>query len=136
MTRTDRKGRNIKLLIEAEIVGEQITVEDLYVACDITKSKYYGDPSKGVAGRAEAEDFPNPLELRNVAEHYQLSSLDFLNLLVEFGWGPVIPGILEGFAKGAQVRGISVVEGVPIGGPTVRVSGTRGRYMPYAARYG
>lgn len=102
MTRTDRKGWNIKLFIEAEIIGEQITVEDLYVACDITKSKYYGDPSKGVAGRAEAEDFPNPLELRNVAEYYQLSSLDFLNLLVEFGWGPVIPDILEGFAKGGD----------------------------------
>jgi hypothetical protein len=83
-TRTDRRGRTLKTFLVAEIVGTDITVEQLRQAIGVKRSRWYGDGTSG--GRAEAPDFPDPNELLHLAKHYQLGEDGWLNLLVEFGW--------------------------------------------------
>jgi hypothetical protein len=85
----DRRGRALKTFLVAEIVGADITVEELREAVDVKRSRWYGD---GSPGRAEAEDFPDPNELLHLAQHYELGEDGWLNLLVEFGWLQPRPG--------------------------------------------
>lgn len=85
MVRTDRRGRAFKTFLIAEIVGSDITVEELRQAIGVKRSRWYGDGTPG-SGRSEADDFPDPNELRSLSEHYKLGDDGWLNLLVEFGW--------------------------------------------------
>lgn len=84
MSRTDRRGREVKQFLQAEILARDMTIEELYEACALTKGQFYGEGSGG--GRRFADDFPNTEELRHVADRYQLGDDGYLNLLVEFGW--------------------------------------------------
>lgn len=86
MSRTDRRGRGLKQFLQAEILGRDLTAEELRTACGLSVARYYGDRSRGRSGRAEAEDFPNTEELRLISDHYELGDDGYLNLLVEFGW--------------------------------------------------
>lgn len=74
----------MKQFLQAEILARDMTIEELYEACALTKGQFYGEGSG--AGRRFADDFPNTEELRHVADRYQLGDDGYLNLLVEFGW--------------------------------------------------
>ncbi|HME74920.1 MAG TPA: hypothetical protein VKI00_04470 [Mycobacterium sp.] len=93
MTRTDRRGRPLKAFLQAEIVGADITIEQVRTACGLTRASYYGEPSG--SGRGFADDFPNSEDLRQVAQHYQLGDNGWVSLLVEFGWLEPLPGTLR-----------------------------------------
>jgi hypothetical protein len=93
MTRTDRRGRPLKAFLQAEIVGADITIEQVRTACGLTRASYYGEPSG--SGRGFADDFPNSEDLRQVAQHYQLGDNGWVSLLVEFGWLEPVPGTLR-----------------------------------------
>jgi hypothetical protein len=93
MTLTDRRGRPLKAFLQAEIVGADVTVEQVRAACGLTRATYYGEPSG--TGRGFADDFPNSEELRRLAEHYELGDNGWVSLLVEFGWLEPLPGTLR-----------------------------------------
>lgn len=96
MGRTDRRGRVLKTFLAAEIVGKDVTVEQLREAVGVKRSRWYGDAS--TPGRSHAADFPDPNELYHLAERYQLGDDGWLNLLVEFGWlapRPDLPGFTD-----------------------------------------
>jgi hypothetical protein len=93
MTRTDRRGRPLKAFLQSEIVGDDVTIEQVRRACGLTRASYYGEPSG--TGRGFAEDFPNSEELRRVAEYYELGDNGWVSLLVEFGWLEPLPGTLR-----------------------------------------
>jgi hypothetical protein len=82
--RTDRRGRPLKAFLQAEIVGTDVTVEEMRTACGLTRASYYGEPSG--SGRGFADTFPNSEELRQLADYYQLGDDGWVKLLVEFGW--------------------------------------------------
>lgn len=90
MTRTDRRGRPLKAFLQAEIVGADVTIEQIRTACGLTRASYYGEPSG--TGRGFADDFPNSGELRQVAQYYELGDDGWVSLLVEFGWLEPVPG--------------------------------------------
>ena len=90
MTRLDRRGRPLKAFLQAEIVGADVTIEEVRTACGLTRASYYGEPSG--SGRGFADNFPNSEELRQVAEYYQLGDNGWVSLLVEFGWLDPQPG--------------------------------------------
>lgn len=79
--------------MQAEIVGADITIEQVRTACGLTRASYYGEPSG--SGRGFADDFPNWEDLRQVAQHYQLGDNGWVSLLVEFGWLEPLPGTLR-----------------------------------------
>jgi len=79
--------------LQAEIVGADITIEQVRTACGLTRASYYGEPSG--SGRGFADDFPNSEDLRQVAQHYQLGDNGWVSLLVEFGWLEPLPGTLR-----------------------------------------
>jgi hypothetical protein len=93
MTRTDRRGRPLKAFLQAEIVGADVTVEEMRRACGLTRASYYGEPSG--TGRGFDDTFPNSEELRQVAEYYKLGDNGWVSLLVEFGWLEPLPGTLR-----------------------------------------
>ncbi len=93
MTRTDRRGRPLKAFLQAEIVGADVTIEQVRTACGLTRASYYGEPSG--TGRGFADDFPNSEELRQVAQYYELGDNGWVSLLVEFGWLEPVPGTLR-----------------------------------------
>ena len=93
MTRADRRDRPLKAFLQAEIVGADVTVEEVRRACGLTRASYYGEPSG--TGRGFADDFPNSEELRQVAEYYKLGDNGWVSLLVEFGWLDPLPGTLR-----------------------------------------
>jgi hypothetical protein len=93
VARTDRRGRPLKAFLQAEIVGTDVTVEEMRRAGGLTRASYYGEPSG--TGRGFADDFPNSEELRQVAEYYQLGDNGWVSLLVEFGWLEPLPGTLR-----------------------------------------
>jgi hypothetical protein len=93
MTRTDRRGRPLKAFLQAEIVGADVTIEQVRTACGLTRASYYGEPSG--TGRGFAEDFPNSEELRRITEYYELGDNGWVSLLVEFGWLEPLPGTLR-----------------------------------------
>lgn len=97
MPRTDRRGRNLKAFVAAEIVGDDVTVEQLQEATGIKRSRWYGEG--GSAGRSLANDFPDAMELYYLADYYKLGDDGWLNLLVEFDWLHARPGI-PGFTGG------------------------------------
>lgn len=84
MARTDRRGRDLKQFLQAEILGRDITFDELRESCNVSAARYYRRGN--TAGRADAEDFPNADELRHVSEYYKLGDTGWLNLLVEFDW--------------------------------------------------
>jgi len=90
MTRLDRRGRPLKAFLQAEIVGSDITIEEVRRACGLTRASYYGEPSG--SGRGFSDSFPNSEELRQVAEYYKLGDNGWVSLLVEFGWLEPLPG--------------------------------------------
>jgi hypothetical protein len=90
MTRLDRRGRPLKAFLQAEIVGSDLTIEEVRRACGLTRASYYGEPSG--SGRGFADNFPNSEELRQVAEYYKLGDNGWVSLLVEFGWLEALPG--------------------------------------------
>jgi hypothetical protein len=90
MTRLDRRGRPLKAFLQAEIVGSDLTIEEVRRACGLTRASYYGEPSG--SGRGFADSFPNSEELRQVAEYYKLGDNGWVSLLVEFGWLDPLPG--------------------------------------------
>jgi hypothetical protein len=90
MTRLDRRGRPLKAFLQAEIVGSDLTIEEVRRACGLTRASYYGEPSG--SGRGFADSFPNSEELRQVAEYYKLGDNGWVSLLVEFGWLEALPG--------------------------------------------
>lgn len=90
MARSDRRGRTLKAFLQAEIVGTDVTVEEVRKASGLTRASYYGEPSG--TGRGFAENFPNSEELRQIAEYYQLGEEGWVSLLVEFGWLTPRPG--------------------------------------------
>jgi hypothetical protein len=92
-TRTDRRDRPLKAFLQAEIVGADVTIEQVRTACGLTRASYYGEPSG--TGRGFAEDFPNSEELRQVAQYYELGDNGWVSLLVEFGWLEPLPGTLR-----------------------------------------
>ncbi len=79
--------------MQAEIVGGDVTVEEVRKACGLTRASYYGEPSG--TGRGSADDFLNSEELRKVAQYYQLEDNSWISLLVEFGWLDPLPGTLR-----------------------------------------
>jgi hypothetical protein len=89
MARTDRRGRGLKTFLIAEITGQDITVEEMRQAVGVKRSRWYGDADN--AGRAEADNFPDPVELLSVADHFNLGQNGWLNLMIEFGWLDPIP---------------------------------------------
>jgi hypothetical protein len=93
MTRADRRGRPLKAFLQAEIVGADVTIEEVRRACGLTRASYYGEPSG--SGRGFADTFPNSEELRQVAEYYKLGDNGWVSLLVEFGWLDALPGTLR-----------------------------------------
>jgi hypothetical protein len=93
MTRTDRRGRPLKAFLQAEIVGTDVTIEQVRTACGLTRASYYGEPSG--TGRGFADDFPNSEELRRITEYYELEDNGWVSLLVEFGWLEPLPGTLR-----------------------------------------
>jgi hypothetical protein len=93
MTRADRRGRPLKAFLQAEIVGADVTIEEVRRACGLTRASYYGEPSG--TGRGFADNFPNSEELRQVAEYYKLGDNGWVSLLVEFGWLDPLPGTLR-----------------------------------------
>jgi hypothetical protein len=93
MTRTDRRGRPLKAFLQAEIVGADVTIEEVRRACGLTRASYYGEPSG--TGRGFDDSFPNSEELRQVAEYYSLGDNGWVSLLVEFGWLQPQPGTLR-----------------------------------------
>jgi hypothetical protein len=93
MTRLDRRGRPLKAFLQAEIVGADVTIEEVRRACGLTRASYYGEPSG--TGRGFDETFPNSEELRQVAEYYKLGDNGWVSLLVEFGWLEPQPGTLR-----------------------------------------
>jgi hypothetical protein len=90
VARTDRRGRPLKSFLQAEIVGGDVTVEEMRKACGLTRASYYGEPSG--TGRGFDDTFPNSEELRQVAEFYQLGDDGWVRLLVEFGWLDALSG--------------------------------------------
>jgi hypothetical protein len=76
--------------LQAEIVGSDLTIEEVRRACGLTRASYYGEPSG--SGRGFADNFPNSEELRQVAEYYKLGDNGWVSLLVEFGWLEPMPG--------------------------------------------
>jgi hypothetical protein len=76
--------------LQAEIVGADVTIEEVRTACGLTRASYYGEPSG--TGRGFADNFPNSEELRQVAEYYKLGDNGWVSLLVEFGWLDPLPG--------------------------------------------
>jgi hypothetical protein len=84
VARSDRRGRPLKSFLQAEIVGGDVTVEEMRKACGLTRASYYGEPSG--TGRGFDDSFPNSEELRQVAEYYRLGNDGWVRLLVEFGW--------------------------------------------------
>ncbi len=76
--------------MQAEIVGTDVTIEEVRRACGLTRASYYGEPSG--TGRGFADNFPNSEELRQVAEYYKLGDNGWVSLLVEFGWLDPQPG--------------------------------------------
>lgn len=99
MPRTDRRGRDLKQFLQAEILGKDVTYEELCEALRVTKARYYRRGE--TCGRADADDFPNTEELRHVTDYYQLGDDGYLNLLVEFDWidaRPETPGYTHPFA--------------------------------------
>lgn len=93
MTRLDRRGRLLKAFLQAEIVGSDVTIEEVRRACGLTRARYYGEPSG--TGRGFDDTFPNSEELRQVAEYYKLGDNGWVSLLVEFGWLEPLPGTLR-----------------------------------------
>lgn len=93
MTRLDRRGRRLKAFLQAEIVGTDVTIEEVRRACGLTRASYYGEPSG--TGRGFADNFPNSEELRQVAEYYKLGDNGWVSLLVEFGWLDPQPGTVR-----------------------------------------
>jgi hypothetical protein len=93
MTRVDRRSRPLKAFLQAEIVGADVTIEQVRAACGLTRASYYGEPSG--TGRGFADDFPNSEELRRLAEYYGLGDNGWVSLLVEFGWLDPLPGTLR-----------------------------------------
>lgn len=96
MGRTDRRGRVLKTFLGAEIVGTDITVEQLREAVGVKRSRWYGDAT--TPGRFDAPDFPDPNELYHLAAYYELDEEDWLNLMVEFSWlspRPDLPGFTD-----------------------------------------
>ena len=83
MPRTDRRGRGLKAFLVAEITGRDITVEEMRQAVNVKRSRWYGGDSPG---RAEADNFPDPVELLSLADYFNLEQHGWLNLMVEFGW--------------------------------------------------
>ncbi|OHU29072.1 hypothetical protein [Mycobacteroides chelonae] len=98
MPRSDRRGRDLKTFLQAEIVGGDLTVTQVHEAAGLTAWQYRGD--QRTPGRKNSDDFPNAEELRLIAAHYQLSDEDYFNLLVEFGITEPQPGF-PGFTGGA-----------------------------------
>lgn len=97
MARTDKRGRSLRAFLIAEIVGDDIPVEQVREAVGVKRSRWYGD--REGSGRVDAEDFPNSEELRSVANYYGLGEDGWLNLLAEFGWlnpGQSYPGYTGG----------------------------------------
>ena len=90
MARSDRRGRPLKSFLQAEIVGSDVTVEEMRKACGLTRASYYGEPSG--TGRGFDDSFPNSEELRQVAEFYKLGNDGWVRLLVEFGWLETLSG--------------------------------------------
>jgi hypothetical protein len=76
--------------LQAEIVGSDLTIEEVRRACGLTRATYYGEPSG--SGRGFDDSFPNSEELRQVAEYYKLGDNGWVSLLVEFGWLEPLPG--------------------------------------------
>ncbi len=93
MTRLDRRGRPLKAFLQAEIVGTDVTIEQVRTACGLTRASYYGEPSG--TGRGFEDSFPNSEELRQVAEYFRLGDNGWVSLLVEFGWLEPVPGTLR-----------------------------------------
>lgn len=108
MSRTDRRGRGLKVFLQAEIAHRDISVEELLEATGITPGHWYNDKRKKTPGRSGAADFPNEIELKNVAHHYELGDDGFLNLLVEFGLIEPRPD-LPGFTQGGQMPPFTVL---------------------------
>ncbi len=79
--------------MQAEIVGADVTIEEVRRACGLTRASYYGEPSG--TGRGFANNFPNSEELRQVAEYHKLGDNGWISLLVEFGWLDPLPGTLR-----------------------------------------
>jgi hypothetical protein len=103
MARTDRRGRGLKTFLTAEITGQDITVEEMRQAVGVKRSRWYGDAAENT-GRAEASDFPDAMELRSLAAHFNLGQTGWLNLLVEFGWLDPLPGH-PGFSTSSSNNG-------------------------------
>ena len=80
MTRRTAVGWDLKLWLEATLARE-ISVEELRTASGLSRHKWYGDRGRGIAGRSEADDFPNAEEARKVAEHFGVS---LTQLLIDF----------------------------------------------------
>lgn len=100
MPRKDRRGRGLKAFLVAEIVGDDVTIEQMQEATGVKRSRWYGDSD--TVGRADADDFPNANELYSVAEYYDIGEDGWLNLLVEFGWLTPKPN-MPGFTR-SEVR--------------------------------
>ncbi len=78
-------GWDLKLWLEATLARE-ISVEELRTASGLSRHKWYGDRGRGIAGRSEADDFPNAEEARKVADHFGVSLTELLIevALIEF----------------------------------------------------
>lgn len=99
MPRTDRRGRDLKTFLQAEIVGGDVRVTEVHEAAGLSPFQYRGD--NRTTGRRDAEDFPNAEELRQIAAYYQLGDDGYINLQVEFGIIGPQPGF-PGFTGGAE----------------------------------
>ena len=115
MTRADRRGRPLKAFLQAEIIGTDVTIEQVRTACGLTRASYYGEPSG--TGRGFADDFPNSEELRRLAQYYELGDNGWVSLLVEFGWLQPVPGTLR---MPYTAEKPDQLQGPPIGFVTLR----------------
>ena len=93
--RTDRQGRDLQAFLTA-VTGQIVETRELVEAVGLTPAKYYGRGN----GRSAAEDFPNPMELKAVADHYGLGKDGYGNLLAEFDYLDV-DASTPGFSQGA-----------------------------------
>lgn len=84
VARTDRRGRGLRAFLIAKIVGDVVTVEQVREATGVKRTRWYGSDDN--PGRSEAEDFPDAMELYQVANYFNLGQDGWLNLLAEFGW--------------------------------------------------
>lgn len=77
---TDIQQRDLRAFLAAEIAGNPLSDDELRKATGVSQRHW--------AERRGAADFPDPNELKSVAQYFGLGRDGYANLLAEFGHIP------------------------------------------------